>query len=112
MKSKTNFKWTRDKNKGVSQIANPLKLFGVPNRAPFIGYDFSDALNTVKVMLNSGYSLRSSLKMLLLDAIAPVLGVIIHPGYQDPRELSHIVPAVLCRRIPVSGIFGSASASS
>jgi len=41
-----------------------------------IAHDFSDGLNTVTVMLESGNSLRSSLKMLLLDAITPVLGVL------------------------------------
>jgi zinc transporter ZupT len=52
-----------------------------------IAHDFSDGLNTVTVMLNSGNSLRSSLKMLLLDAIAPMLGVLstlairIHENY-------------------------------
>src|SRR4030043_2319164 len=41
-----------------------------------IAHDFSDGLNTVTVMLKSGNSLRSSVKMLLVDAIAPMLGVI------------------------------------
>src|SRR5512143_1245121 len=41
-----------------------------------MAHDFSDGLNTVTVMLKSGNSLRSSIKMLLLDAIAPVLGVL------------------------------------
>ena len=41
-----------------------------------IAHDFSDGLNTVTVMLNAGNSLRSSLKMLVLDAIAPVLGIL------------------------------------
>jgi zinc transporter, ZIP family len=41
-----------------------------------IAHDFTDGLNTVTVMLNSGNSLRSSIKMLVLDAIAPVLGVL------------------------------------
>ena len=41
-----------------------------------IAHDFSDGLNTVTVMLKSGNSLRSSIKMLLLDAITPVLGVL------------------------------------
>ncbi len=40
-----------------------------------IAHDFSDGLNTVTVMLKSGNTLRSSFKMLLLDAITPVLGV-------------------------------------
>lgn len=39
-----------------------------------ICHDFADGINTVTVMMNSGNSVRSSLRMLLLDAIAPVLG--------------------------------------
>jgi zinc transporter, ZIP family len=41
-----------------------------------LAHDFSDGLNTVTVMMNSGNSLRLSFSMLLLDAIAPVLGVL------------------------------------
>jgi len=41
-----------------------------------LAHDFSDGLNTVAVMLKSGNSLRSSLRMLLLDASAPVLGAV------------------------------------
>jgi len=39
-----------------------------------ICHDFTDGLSTVTVMLNSGNSLKNSLRMLLLDAVAPVLG--------------------------------------
>lgn len=39
-----------------------------------ISHDFSDGINIVTVMLNSGNSLKSSLRMLFLDATAPVLG--------------------------------------
>ena len=39
-----------------------------------IFHDFPDGMNIVTVMLNSGNSLKSSLRMLLLDAITPVLG--------------------------------------
>jgi ZIP family zinc transporter len=41
-----------------------------------MAHDFSDGLNTVTVMLRSGNSLRSSVKMLLLDAFALMLGVL------------------------------------
>ncbi len=41
-----------------------------------IFHDFPDGMNIVTVMLNSGNSLKSSLSMLLLDAITPVLGTI------------------------------------
>jgi ZIP family zinc transporter len=39
-----------------------------------IFHDFPDGMNIVTVMLNSGNSLKSSMRMLLLDAVAPVLG--------------------------------------
>ncbi len=39
-----------------------------------IFHDFPDGMNIVTVMLNSGNSLKSSLRMLMLDAVAPVLG--------------------------------------
>lgn len=39
--------------------------------------DFTDGLSTVAVMLNSGNSLKNSLRMLFLDAVAPVLGAVV-----------------------------------
>jgi len=42
-----------------------------------ICHDFVDGLSTVTVMLSSGNSLRNSLRMLLLDAVAPVLGAVL-----------------------------------
>jgi zinc transporter ZupT len=39
-----------------------------------IAHDFSDGINTVTVMLNSGNSLKASIRMLFIDAAAPVLG--------------------------------------
>jgi ZIP family zinc transporter len=39
-----------------------------------ISHDFSDGINTVTVMLNSGNSIRSSFLLLLTDAIAPLFG--------------------------------------
>jgi zinc transporter ZupT len=47
---------------------------GVIVAVAVISHDFSDGINTVTVMLNSGNSLKSSIRMLLLDAVAPVLG--------------------------------------
>jgi ZIP family zinc transporter len=41
-----------------------------------ICHDFTDGLSTVAVMLNSGNSLRNSIRMLFLDAVAPVLGAV------------------------------------
>ncbi len=42
-----------------------------------ICHDFTDGLSTVAVMLNSGNSLKNSLRMLFLDAVAPVIGAIV-----------------------------------
>ena len=39
-----------------------------------ISHDFSDGINTVAAMLNSGNSTRTSLLLLLADAVAPLIG--------------------------------------
>lgn len=39
-----------------------------------IGHDFADGLNTVSLMLNHKNDVRRSIKLLLVDATAPVLG--------------------------------------
>lgn len=41
-----------------------------------IGHDFADGLNTVSLMLNNKNTVRRSIKFLVLDALAPVLGVL------------------------------------
>ena len=41
-----------------------------------LSHDFSDGINTFTIMRNAGNSGRSSMKMLILDAVAPVLGAI------------------------------------
>jgi zinc transporter ZupT len=58
-----------------------------------ISHDFADGINTVTVMLNSGNSLRSSLRMLLLDATTPILGVASTLFFSIPeRYLVFILP--------------------
>jgi ZIP family zinc transporter len=39
-----------------------------------IAHDFSDGINVIAVMLNSGGTIKASLWMLLLDAVTPLLG--------------------------------------
>jgi zinc transporter ZupT len=41
-----------------------------------ISHDFCDGLSTLTLMLNSGNTMRSSMKMLFLDAIAPIIGAV------------------------------------
>jgi ZIP family zinc transporter len=50
-----------------------------------ICHDFTDGLSTVAVMLNSGNSLRNSLRMLFLDAVAPVLGAVVTLFVEMPQ---------------------------
>jgi ZIP family zinc transporter len=50
-----------------------------------ICHDFTDGLSMVAVMLNSGNSLKNSLRMLFLDAVAPVLGVVATLFFQLPQ---------------------------
>jgi ZIP family zinc transporter len=49
---------------------------GVVVAAAVLIHDFSDGINTVNLILKSGGTLQSARKWLLVDAIAPVLGVI------------------------------------
>lgn len=42
-----------------------------------ISHDFCDGISTLALMLNSGNTLKSSMNMLFVDAIAPVLGAAI-----------------------------------
>lgn len=49
---------------------------GVTVAIAVIAHDFSDGLNTVSLMLRHRNSLRQSLKFLIADAVAPVLGAI------------------------------------
>jgi ZIP family zinc transporter len=49
---------------------------GIAVTIAVIAHDFADGLNTVSLMLHHKNNIRSSMKMLALDAVAPVLGVI------------------------------------
>jgi zinc transporter ZupT len=49
---------------------------GIAVAIAVIGHDFADGLNTVSLMLNNKNSPRRAFKLLLVDALAPVLGVL------------------------------------
>ena len=59
---------------------------GVIVAAAVILHDFSDGVNTVTVMLNAGNSLKNSLRMLYVDALAPVLGAVTSQAVTIPVE--------------------------
>ncbi len=47
---------------------------GVVVAIAVVSHDFCDGISALALMLNSGISLKSSLRMLFIDAVAPVLG--------------------------------------
>ena len=49
---------------------------GVLVAVAVVSHDFCDGLSTLTLMLNSGNSLRSALSLLLVDALAPILGAL------------------------------------
>ncbi len=55
--------------------------------AAVIFHDFSDGLNTVTLMRRCGISSRDSLKMLLVDAAAPILGVVTTLFFAFPENV-------------------------
>jgi zinc transporter ZupT len=58
-----------------------------------IAHDFSDGMNTVTIMLSAGNSLRSSLQMLIIDAVAPVLGAVSTLFLVAPQSvLAYLLP--------------------
>lgn len=66
---------------------------GIVVAVAVISHDFSDGINTVTVMLNAGNSLKSSIRMLLLDAATPILGAASTLFFTLPeRYLTLILP--------------------
>jgi len=58
---------------------------GIVIAVAVICHDFIDGLSAVTVMLNSSNSLKNSLRMLFLDAIAPILGVVVTLFIEVPQ---------------------------
>jgi ZIP family zinc transporter len=78
---------------GVALQVSPL--VGATVASAVIAHDFCDGLNTVSVMLLHRHGSRAALRMLALDAIAPVVGA--------ASTLAFSVPPVLLA--PYLGLF-------
>ena len=59
---------------GLGFQINPT--VGIAVAIAVIGHDFADGMNTVNLMLTNKNSIKRSFKFLLLDALAPVAGVL------------------------------------
>ncbi len=59
-------------------------------------HDFSDGINTVGLILKSGGTRRQAFQWLLVDAIAPVAGVLSTMFFSLPERLLGLVLAMFC----------------
>ena len=59
-------------------------------------HDFSDGINTVNMISKNGGSRRQAFKWLLVDACAPVLGVISTLFFTLPQSALGIILAIFC----------------
>ena len=60
---------------------------GITVAIAVIAHDFCDGLNTVSLMLRHRHSVRGALRMLALDALAPLLGVAATLAFSVPPQL-------------------------
>lgn len=59
-------------------------------------HDFSDGINTVGLILRNGGSKREAAKWLFLDALAPVLGIIVSSFFTLSQSVLGIILALFC----------------
>jgi zinc transporter, ZIP family len=58
-----------------------------------VAHDFSDGMNTVTVMLSAGNSWKASMRMLIVDALAPVVGALSTLVVAPPQwYLAYLLP--------------------
>lgn len=61
-----------------------------------LAHDFSDGINTVSMILRHGGSKMQAFKWLLVDASAPVLGIIVSQFVSLPEKMLGIALALFC----------------
>ena len=59
-------------------------------------HDFSDGINTVNMVLRSGGNVKRARFWLLLDALAPVFGIILSTFILIPEKTFSIILAIFC----------------
>lgn len=59
-----------------------------------LAHDFSDGLNTANIVIKNGGKIRKALSWVLIDAFAPVLGVLSTSFFSMPGEILGLVLAV------------------
>jgi ZIP family zinc transporter len=59
-------------------------------------HDFSDGINTVSLILKNGGTRKEAFKWLVLDAIAPVLGILFTTLFTIPESYLGLLLALFC----------------
>ena len=72
---------------GIGLAFQVSPAVGITVAIAVIAHDFCDGLNTVSLMLLHRHSTRSALRMLALDALAPVLGAASTLAFSVPPAL-------------------------
>jgi len=79
---------------GLAYHISPI--IGVTVAIAVIMHDFSDGINTVNMVLRSGGNVKRARFWLLLDASAPVLGIILSTFILIPEKTFSIILAIFC----------------
>jgi ZIP family zinc transporter len=64
--------------------------------AAVLTHDFSDGINTVNMILKSGGSYRQAFRWLLVDAVAPIIGIVTTLFFVVPEAMLGIILASFC----------------
>jgi len=79
---------------GLAYHISPI--IGVTVAIAVIMHDFSDGINTVNMVLRSGGNVKRARFWLLLDALAPVFGIILSTFILIPEKTFSIILAIFC----------------
>jgi len=77
---------------GAAFAVNPSVGFVVA--LAVISHDFTDGINTVIIMLKNKHNVKRAIMFLILDAIAPVLGIVVATAITIPEKALAILLAV------------------
>ncbi len=69
---------------------------GLVVAAAVLAHDFSDGINTVSMILRNGNDKRAAFRWLMVDAIAPIVGIISTFFFTIPDSYTSLVLAVFC----------------
>ena len=71
-------------------------ILGIILAVAVLTHDFSDGINTVSVILKNGGERKNAFKWLLVDAFAPVLGIVSTMFFTIPEKFLGLVLALFC----------------